>query len=154
MATRHWWKPVRHLRRDLGLRAHCDPLFRDKFSPDLVLALFSRWLAQSQPDWPAQTLQPGFINFDWQKPGLDSAPELTAFLNSGDPVVFTLGSTAVNNPGDFYQASEKAAKRFGRSTPRFLPRGSTIDNSAPAEAKFARCVGRIGADRKGNAHLR
>jgi rhamnosyltransferase subunit B len=28
--------------------------------------------------------------------------------------VFTLGSTAVNNPADFYQASEKAAGRLGR----------------------------------------
>ena len=30
-ATRHWWKPVRDLRRQQGLRTACDPLFRDKF---------------------------------------------------------------------------------------------------------------------------
>jgi rhamnosyltransferase subunit B len=129
MATRHWWNPVRDLRRELGLRTHCDPLFRDKFSPDLVLALFSRWLAQSQPDWPAQTVQAGFINFYQQKPGCDDAPELTAFLNSGDPpVVFTLGSTAVNNPGDFYQASEKAARKLGR---RAVLLGANAVPSAP-----------------------
>jgi UDP:flavonoid glycosyltransferase YjiC (YdhE family) len=115
LATQHWWKPVRHLRRDLGLRSNCDPLFRDKFSPDLVLALFSRWLAQSQPDWPPQTVQSGFVYFDRQKAGCDYSPELAAFLNSGDPpIVFTLGSTAVNNPGDFYQASVKAARKLGR----------------------------------------
>jgi hypothetical protein len=32
--------------------------------------------------------------------------------------------------------------------------GSTIDNPALGEAKFGCCVGRIGAGRKGNAHLR
>jgi len=37
MATRHWWTPVRRLRREMGLRADCDPPFCDKFSPHLVL---------------------------------------------------------------------------------------------------------------------
>ena len=41
LATRHWSNPVRRLRRDEGLRCDCDPVFRDKFSPHLVLALFS-----------------------------------------------------------------------------------------------------------------
>ena len=40
MATRHWSNPVRSLRREQGLRHKCDPVFRDKFSPHLVLALF------------------------------------------------------------------------------------------------------------------
>lgn len=115
IATLHWWKPVRHLRRELRLRPNCDPLFQDKFSPDVVLALFSRWLAQSQPDWPPQTVQAGFVYFDRQNAGCDYSLELTAFLNSGDPpIVFTLGSTAVNNPGDFYQHSVKAARKVGR----------------------------------------
>jgi UDP:flavonoid glycosyltransferase YjiC (YdhE family) len=95
------------------LRTDCDPLFRDKYSPDLVLALFSRWLAQPQPDWPRQTIQPGFVCFDRQK--AESAPELTAFLATGDaPIIFTQGSIAVHNPGDFYEVSLEAAKRLGR----------------------------------------
>ena len=65
LATRHWSNPVRHLRRELGLRLDCDPVFRDKFSPDLVLALFSHYLAQPQPDWPHQTFQPGFAPHYW-----------------------------------------------------------------------------------------
>ena len=65
--TRHWWDPVRKLRRDEGLRPDCDPLFRDKFSPDLVLAMFSPLLARSQPDWPLQTQQTGFVFFDQEK---------------------------------------------------------------------------------------
>ncbi len=112
LATRHWSNPVRHLRREQGLRAECDPVFRDKFSPDLVLALFSHHLAQAQLDWPPQTLQPGFVCFD--QPYKPSA-QLSKFLAGGTaPIVFTQGSTAVHNPGDFYRVSAAAAKRLGR----------------------------------------
>jgi UDP:flavonoid glycosyltransferase YjiC (YdhE family) len=115
LTTRHWWRPVRDLRREIGLREQCDPVFRDKFSPDLVLALFSRCLAQPQPDWPSQTMQPGFIYYDQFKTDFDGSSDLTAFLAAGDPpLVFTLGSTAVHNPGNFYQASAEAAKQLGR----------------------------------------
>ncbi len=115
LATRHWWSPVRQLRRELALSAQCDPVFRDKFSPLLVLALFSSQLAQPQPDWPPQTVQPGFLFFDRNAPGANQQPELTAFLAAGDaPLVFTLGSTAVHHPGNFYHASLAAAQKLGR----------------------------------------
>jgi rhamnosyltransferase subunit B len=115
LMSRHWWTPVRQLRRELGLRVACDPIFKDKFSPDLVLALFSACLAHSQPDWPRQTLQPGFVFFDREKAGAVDSPELAAFLAAGDPpVVFTLGSTAVHNPGNFYDASLAAVRKLGK----------------------------------------
>lgn len=110
VATRHWWNPVRTLRKEEGLRRRCDPLMRDKFSPDLVLALFSSWLAAAQPDWPAQTVQPGFVFYDGAPAGQPRCPELDQFLSRGDaPLVFTLGSTAVSHPGSFYRTSIDAA---------------------------------------------
>ena len=115
LGTRHWWNPVRQLRREQNLRPDCDPLFRDKFSPDRALALFSRTLAEPQPDWPKQTMQTGFIWFrsPAEDAGLD--PRLRAFLDSGDPpIIFTQGSTAVSNPGNFYEVSMEAAARLGR----------------------------------------
>lgn len=113
LVSRHWWTPVRRLRRELGLRVQCDPVFKDKFSPELVLALFSRSLAQAQPDWPKQTLQPGFVYFDRGR--TEDYPELEDFLARGHaPIVFTLGSTAVHNPGNFYEASVAAARKLGR----------------------------------------
>jgi UDP:flavonoid glycosyltransferase YjiC (YdhE family) len=113
LATRHWSNPVRQFRRELGLRTGCDPVFRDKYSPDLVLALFSRWLAQPQPDWPLQTLQPGFVYFDRQQAEDPPSAELAAFLAAGEaPIVFTQGSTAVHNAGDFYDVSLEAARRL------------------------------------------
>jgi UDP:flavonoid glycosyltransferase YjiC (YdhE family) len=115
LATRHWSNPIRQLRRELRLRPDCDPVFRDKFSPDLVLALFSQSLAQSQPDWPPQTIQPGFVYYDDGKLQRGSSPDLAQFLASGDPpIVFTLGSTAVHHPGDFYESSVAASRRLGR----------------------------------------
>ena len=113
---RHWWSPVRRLRKAEGLRTKCNPVFRDKFSPDLVLALFSKHLAAPQPDWPANTVQPGFVFYD--RPEMDS--ELRAALESfvaniaDPPIVFSLGSTAAHNPGHFYEVSIPAAKRLGR----------------------------------------
>jgi UDP:flavonoid glycosyltransferase YjiC (YdhE family) len=116
MATAHWWRPVRDLRIAEGLRPSCDPLMKDKFSPDLVLALFSTWLAQAQPDWPKQTFQPGFLFHDGAAPADELQPEIKRHIEShGPPVVFTLGSTAVSYPGDFYRTSIEAAKRLGTS---------------------------------------
>lgn len=115
LMTWHWWGPVRQLRREEGLRVQCSPVFKDKFSKDLVLALFSPCLAQQQPDWPKSTLQPGFVFYDKQRPVADENPELTAFLAAGEaPIVFTLGSTAVYNPGNFYAASLEAVRQLGR----------------------------------------
>lgn len=113
LATRHWSNPVRRLRRDEGLQTRCDPVFRDKFSPDLVLALFSNSLAESQPDWPSQTVQAGFVFFENQTNGMNSTSQIADFLSAGDaPIVFTQGSTAVHNPGDFYEVSIAAANRL------------------------------------------
>lgn len=115
LGIQHWWAPVRQLRRQQNLRLHCDPVFRDKFSPNLVLALFSRWLAQPQTDWPQQTIQPGFVWFDQKVGSVDPDPQLAAFLASGEPpIVFTQGSTAVHNPGDFYAVSAEAARMLNR----------------------------------------
>jgi UDP:flavonoid glycosyltransferase YjiC (YdhE family) len=113
--TSPWWRPIRELRRAEGLSRGRNPLFDDKFSPHLVLALFSNQLAQPQPDWPRQTIQPGFAFYDRQ-PGPDPADEtLRHFLAAGEPpIVFTQGSTAVHHPGDFYKVSVKAVRQIGR----------------------------------------
>jgi rhamnosyltransferase subunit B len=113
LGAKHWWNPVRELRREQKLRPNCDPVFRDKFSPELVLALFSPLFAKPQPDWPAQTLQPGFVFFDAQGSGADRG--LAEFLETDDPpIVFTQGSTAVHSPGAFYEISAAAARKLGR----------------------------------------
>jgi rhamnosyltransferase subunit B len=114
LATRHWTNPIRKFRKELGLSKGVDPVFNDKFSEHLVLALFSRELAERQPDWPPQTLQPGFVRYDRQSKN-ENLLQLEKFLAAGEPpIVFTLGSSAAHHPGNFYEVSLEAAKQLGR----------------------------------------
>ena len=53
-ATRNWTAPVAGLRKSHGLPPGGDPVFEGQHSPHLVLALFSRVLAEPQPDWPGE----------------------------------------------------------------------------------------------------
>lgn len=107
-----WSSPIRQLRRELGLSPAKDPFFQDQHSPDLVLALFSQVFAQPQKDWYKQTCITGFPFYDRQSEELSL--ELLEFLKAGaPPIVFTLGSAAVNDAGNFYIESAIAAKKLG-----------------------------------------
>lgn len=117
IASYSWWKPVRTLRRELGLSAGKSPLFDGKFSPHLNLALFSSVLQPPQADWPPQTVQTGFLLHDDSGSGPHAPqlpPAVESFLSGGEPIVFTLGSAAVNLAGDFYAQSAAAAELLGR----------------------------------------
>jgi len=114
-STLPWTEPVRRLREELGLPPGENPIFEGQHSPDLVLALFSSLLAARQPDWPPQTVTAGYLFYDRHggPPELSAAVE--AFLAAGEPpLVFTLGSAAVLNPGTFFAESAAAAQQLGR----------------------------------------
>lgn len=114
--TRSWIEPVLELRRELGLAPGGHPIFEGKLSPHLALALFSRVIGEPQPDWPANAVITGFAFYDAKPENLGtSAPELERFLDRGEPpIVFTLGSAAVLDPGEFYRESAAAARELGR----------------------------------------
>ena len=112
--TRSWGAHVRALRRRLGLPPGADPVHAGQFSPYLNLAMFSRVLAEPQPDWPPDTIVTGAVSYDAVHGGLPGA--LNAFLNAGPPpVVFTLGTSAVAaaSAARFYQTSLEAATDAG-----------------------------------------
>ncbi len=114
LTTNHWWRPIRELRRAEGLGPARNPLISDKFSPHLVLALFSRAFAEAQRDWPSSTLQPGFVFHDRDNRAYPQSEKLLEFLAAGElPVVFTQGSTAVHDAGSFFEVSAAAAKQIG-----------------------------------------
>ncbi|MGH7945282.1 MAG: glycosyltransferase, partial [Opitutaceae bacterium] len=110
-----WWRPLRTLRRDLGLPPGESPMFAGKLSPWLNLALFSRVLQPPQPDWPPHTVQTGFLFHD-EEDGPAALPALVQqFVAAGPPpIVFTLGSAAVHLARDFYVQAAGAAQRLGR----------------------------------------
>jgi rhamnosyltransferase subunit B len=116
--TKSWAAPIHQLRQELGLPPLSGNLLMDnKFSPDLVLVLFSSVLAEPQPDWPKNTIVTGFTFYDGDLDRQLTAlpPDLQQFLDTGaPPIIFTLGSAAVITPGTFYQESIAAAQQLNR----------------------------------------
>jgi UDP:flavonoid glycosyltransferase YjiC (YdhE family) len=109
-----WIKPYYEMRSELGLPNGKHPIFEGQHSPEMVLALFSKVLAEPQLDWPANAYTVGFPFFD-KKDNNGVSAELSAFLDAGDPpIVFTLGSSAVWTAGDFYHQSVATAIKLGR----------------------------------------
>ena len=110
-----WFEPYREFRRSLGLDPNHDAMFRGKYSDLMHLALFSRVLAEPQPDWPPQTRQTGFCFYDGKIEEGSVPDRLNEFLEAGErPIVFTLGSAAALDAGNFFHESVEAAKRLGR----------------------------------------
>ena len=117
-----WERPIRELRRELGLPPGKPALFEGQYSPYLNLALFPSLLAAPQPDWPAATHQCGFARYDGPLPDPQAQARLDAFLRAGDsPIVFTLGSSIALAPGGFAEAAAEAARRLGRRALVVLP---------------------------------
>ena len=110
-------RPLYAFRRQLGLpETGADLLFEGQFSALGTLATYSNLLGLVRSDYPPNTTITGFTFYD--RSTLQSsahASELEEFLSSGaPPLVFTLGSLAVEFPGDFYRVSCKVARELGR----------------------------------------
>jgi UDP:flavonoid glycosyltransferase YjiC (YdhE family) len=145
------YRPYRAFRRELGLNEDHDPIFSGKFSRTLHLAMFSKALAKPQPDWPSATLQSGFAFFDNDLFEDTASEELTTFLDAGEPpIIFTLGSAAAMDPGDFYEQSITAAKSLDKRALMLYgkfnepPKGLTDEiagfNYAPYSQVFSRAA--------------
>jgi rhamnosyltransferase subunit B len=135
-----WTEPWHRLRAELGLPPTKDhPVFEGQHAPSLVLALFSSQLAAKQRDWPPQTVVTGFPFFD-QDGDAGLPPDLARFLDGGEPpVVFTLGTSAVMDAGDFYDVGAEAARRLGRRAVLLVGRDAPVRAKAlpPGAAAFA-----------------
>ena len=112
--TRRWAEPVQQFRRSIGLAAGGNPILDGQHSPYLVLAMFSRWLTEPQADWPEATIVTGPVLYNGAA-SPELSVELERFLAAGDPpIVFTLGTSAVEAAGSFYDVSARAARRLRR----------------------------------------
>ncbi|MBK9167296.1 MAG: glycosyltransferase family 1 protein [Bryobacterales bacterium] len=151
--TRRWTEPIQALRREFGLPRAANPLFEGQHSPGQVLALFSRTLADPQPDWPPNVCVTGAIPYNGPETPDTLPRELEAFLEAGPPpLVFTLGTSAVGAPGSFYEESLEAVRRLGmravllvgphpENLPRAaLPAGVRLEPFAPHAALFPRAA--------------
>ena len=100
LRAKHRLKPV----RDAMFEAH---------SPKLNLQLYSEHFAPRPPDWSAEKQIAGFCYYD-PHDVTALASETEAFLDRGEsPVLFTLGSTAVQSPGPFFESAVNALETLG-----------------------------------------
>jgi rhamnosyltransferase subunit B len=111
----NWFEPYKEFRRELGLSENHNPMFGDKYSSLLHLAMFSKVLGKPQSDWAKSTLQTGFCFYDGNRDLGNMSDDLRKFLDAGEPpIVFTLGSAAVMDARDFYEQSIAAAKLLNK----------------------------------------
>jgi UDP:flavonoid glycosyltransferase YjiC (YdhE family) len=104
---------VNRLRARHGLASVRDAVF-GAHSAALNLQLYSEHFAPRPPDWPVTVRHAGFCFYD--PPGATALPpEAEEFLARGEPpVLVTLGSTVVRNPGDFFSVAAAALRALGR----------------------------------------
>jgi rhamnosyltransferase subunit B len=158
--SRSWADPIREFRRELGLADGADPLWEGQHSPHGVLALFSSCFGGPQPDWPPKTTVCGFPFYDDEFAG--TATELDAFLDAAEPPIgFTLGSSAVQAAGRFYEHAMQAARLVGKRAVlvagpnaeqlQATPKEVLVVRSAPFARLFARCAAVVHAGGVGTA---
>ncbi len=121
--TARWTGEWHELRGELGLpQAAAHPLWEGQHAPGRSLGLFPRILGEPQPDWPPQARVTGYPFLRPRGQQLDATTE--RFLANGEPpLVFTLGTTAVNDPGLFYTESVAATRRLGKRALLLVGRG-------------------------------
>lgn len=114
--TKPWIKPLYQLCARHQLPApSAHPLFEGQYSPYGTLAMFSRCFAEPQADWPVKTTVTGFPLFSGEMAENATLRNLQTFLDGGDaPLVFALGSSAVNVADDFYVVSAAIARKLKR----------------------------------------
>jgi rhamnosyltransferase subunit B len=137
LRVKTWIVPIEKLRQRIGLSASKNNPILDGFSPFGTLALFSEAFAVPQADWPANVHVTGFVYYDRQGelPGTseDDESQVYEFLRGGPPpILFTLGSSAVMHPGEFFHESIAAVHALGsRALLLAGPRRHDIKNPLP-----------------------
>ncbi|MFI5386512.1 MAG: glycosyltransferase [Fimbriimonadales bacterium] len=112
--------------------------------------MFSKQLADRQPDWPRGTVITGFP-FHERDSECGLPPALARFLDAGPPpLVFTLGYSSATVAGPFYERSANVARRLGRravlilkdprNRPASLPEGVVAFDYAPFAKLFPRAA--------------
>ena len=123
-STAKWVAPVERLRAEMGMEGE-HPMFEGQFSPHGNLALWSRHFAPPQRDWPISTTATGFCFYDADGYDGQTEDDWRYWVTQGAaPIVFTLGSSAVYDAGEFWHRSAEYATRL-RSRAVLLTGAST-----------------------------
>lgn len=110
-----WLKPYHQLYKKAGLSGKINPFLKEGFSPYGTLALFSSDFGKRQPDWPNNVCTAGFSFYD-RSNGLQEKNDLQEFLSlNPNTILFTLGTTAVMNPGKMFDVFIEVQQQSGFS---------------------------------------
>lgn len=114
--SRPWSAPLQEARKKRGLDQQPNPLTPSMMSSGaLNFALFSKYFASPQKDWPKNLIQAGFIGYDGPESEMPLKKDLEDFLNAGEaPVFLTLGSTNVHVPGEIYKIFNEVIKKLNK----------------------------------------
>lgn len=147
-----WMAPVQTFRASLGMPPTANPMFEGQHSPYAVLALYSKVYGGPYPDYPRHVSITGQLRHD-RAHGAALSPALQAFLDAGEPpVVFTLGTSAVEVAGRFWDESISAVTALGargvllagrEAAPRLAhqaPRDVLVLEGAPHSLLFPRAA--------------
>lgn len=108
-----WMAPVQAFRAKMGLPPSDNPMFEGQHSPYAVLALYSRVFGGPYPDYPRNVTITGQLRYDHSH-GATLPDTLRQFLDAGEaPLVFTLGTSAVEVAGRFWEESIATVQRLG-----------------------------------------
>lgn len=127
-----WMRSYNRFGCKIGMPVRGHPMYEWLFSPRGNLGLFPHCLIPDPPsDWPVNTVVTGFI--PWQgSEHVSLSSELTRFLAAGaPPVVFSLGTWAVNSGKFFYQESAEACLKLGQRGVFLVGNDKTIREAIP-----------------------
>jgi rhamnosyltransferase subunit B len=114
--NRYFLKKLYELARRERIPTSAIPDLFGGASPHGNLILFSKHFMAPAPDFPQPFTQCGFPFYDQQDARSTTLPpQLEQFLNGGEaPIVFTLGTSAVLDPGRFFEESAEAIHKSER----------------------------------------
>ncbi len=126
VATKSWTSNFEALRREIGVPSRGNPMLEGQHSPFGTLALFSPVFAPPQRDWPTNTLATGFCFYDATGLSKKSEIDWKSWVEKGArPIVFTLGSSAVHDAGEFWNQSQSLVSGLGSQTRAIFLTGGT-----------------------------
>jgi rhamnosyltransferase subunit B len=132
--------PVNRVRKELGLSSQTGALLERIHDGQVTLGLWSRHYRPLASDDPSKLRICGFPWFD-RDILTDKSEEVVRFLDEAEAlIVFTLGTSVVQVPGNFFEVAAHACARMGRRG--LLLTGREKTNIPPDPPPGIRCFQR------------
>lgn len=119
-------------REEVGLPRRKHIYMTDTLGGAANLGLWSKYFRGGLPGDPSQGVICGFAVWDQDNERQVRSEEVERFLKDGpEPIVFTLGTSAVHVAGDFYRAAAEACRVLGRRGMLLVGKDGKLPEGAP-----------------------